>query len=97
MNIKCPSTSLKFWNLKLVELIFSEKSVLLDIAKATPSCFLLGKPFSAFYSEVISIFVAEVCFLCAVQFWILFVHPYSVSLCLFIGQLSPLIMRDIND
>jgi hypothetical protein len=38
----------------------------------------------------------KVYFLDAAEGWILFPHPF-VSLCLFIGGLRPLILRDNND
>jgi hypothetical protein len=43
--------------------------------------FLLGKIFPALYSDVLSVFIAEVCFLYAAGWWMLFLH--SVSLCIF--------------
>ena len=59
MSVKRPSQSLM--------IDFSLKSILLDIKIATPTCFLgpfdLGKLFPNFYSEVVSIFEVEVCFL----------------------------------
>jgi hypothetical protein len=52
--------------------------------------------FPALDSEVVSVFVAEVCFLYAVDD-----EPYLcihyISLCCFIGELIPLMLRDIND
>ena len=47
--------------------------------------------FPALYSEVMSIFVAEVCFLYGSCFL-----THSVSLYFLIGELSPLMLRDIN-
>jgi ABC-type branched-subunit amino acid transport system permease subunit len=75
------------------------KSILLDIRMATPTCFLgtlLGIPFPYFYSEIVPIFVFEVCFLFSAKCWILFAIQ-SVSVCLFIHELSPLILRDIKE
>jgi hypothetical protein len=51
--------------------------------------------FLAFYFEVVSIFVTEVYFLYAVKSWVLFTYPVSLSL--FIGELSALMLRDIKD
>ena len=62
------------------------------------ACFLghlLVKCFPIFHFEVVSVFVTEVCFLYAAKCWVLFTYP--VSLCLFIGVLSPLILRDIKE
>ena len=70
-NMKCPSLSLLTG--------FSLKSVLLDIRIATPACFLGPfdwKIFSpTFYSEVMSIFEVEMCFLFSAEVWILFSYP----------------------
>jgi hypothetical protein len=57
---------------------FSWKSILLDIRIETLSCLwdhLLGRPFPASYSVIVSVFVNEMCFICAAKFWILFVYP----------------------
>ena len=83
MSIKCPSPSL------LVD--FCLKSILLDIRITIPACFLGPvdwKTFPTLYSEVISVFEVEVCFLHTAK---------GGSLCLFIGELGPLMLRDIND
>jgi hypothetical protein len=37
----------------------------------------LEKNFPGFYSEVVSVFVNEVCFLYAEEYWILFTYPVS--------------------
>jgi hypothetical protein len=52
--------------------------------------------FPDFYSEVVSVFIPEVGFLYAAKCWVL-LHNQSVSLCLFIGELNPLILRDIKE
>jgi hypothetical protein len=52
--------------------------------------------FSVFYCEVVSAFVIEVSFLYAAKFGSS-LHIQSVSLCLFIGKLGPLILRDIEE
>ena len=68
MSLKCHALSF------LITLDW--KSILFDIRITTPACFfnhLLGKLFSAFYSEVVSVFDPEVGFLYAGKFWILFV------------------------
>jgi hypothetical protein len=44
--------------------------------------------------KVMSIFIAEVCFLYAAQWWILFFNLFCLYL--FIGELIPLMLRDIN-
>jgi len=51
--------------------------------------------FPAFYSEVISMFVAKVFLVYSRMMEPFFIH--SVSLCLFIRELSPLILGDNND
>ena len=52
--------------------------------------------FPAFYSEVVSVFVPEVGFLYAANVRS-YLHSQSFSLCLFIGELSQLILRDIKE
>ena len=52
--------------------------------------------FPVLYFELVSVFVTEMDFLYAVKFWAL-LHNHSVSLCLFIGELNPLILRDIEE
>ena len=69
-NMKCSSLSL------LTD--FSLKFILLDIRIATPACFL--GPFDLYifptlYSEAMSVFEVEVCFLYAAEGWILFSYP----------------------
>jgi hypothetical protein len=56
---------------------------------------LLGKIFPAFYS-VVSAFITQACFLYAANAGSCF-HILFVSLCLFIGVMSPLILRDIKE
>ena len=64
--MKCLSLSL------LID--FSLKSILLDIRITTPACFL--GPFDwKIYSEAMSVFEVEVCFLYAAEGWILFSYP----------------------
>ena len=91
MSIKCPSPSL------LID--FSLKSVLLDIRMATPTCFLgpfawktLSQPFTL--SRCLSLWLR--CVSCKQQNVGSCFHIQSLSLCLFIGELSPLILNDIN-
>jgi hypothetical protein len=52
-------------------------------------------PHSNFDSEVVSVFVTEVLFLCATKCCFLLCIQ-TVSLCLFIGELSPSMLRDIK-
>ena len=91
MNIKCPFLHLLI-NLSL-------KSILLDIRIDIPACFLdpfdWKNLFPTLYSEVISLWKADVCF-CTKQKDESCFHIYSVRLCLYIGKLSPLLLRDIN-
>ena len=47
----------------------------------------------AFHSDVVSVFAIEVCFLYATKCWILLAYQ-SVSLWLFIGELSQLMLKD---
>jgi hypothetical protein len=53
------------------------------------------KCFPAFYSKVVSVFVPEVGFLYPEKCWVL-LHSHLFSLS-FIGELSPLILRDIKE
>ena len=92
MSIKCPSPSL------LID--FSLKSVLLDIRMATPACFLgpfawktFSQPFTL--SRCLSLWLR--CVSCKQQNVGSCFHIQSLSLFLFIGELSPLILSDIND
>ena len=70
-NMKCPSLSL------LID--FSLKSILLDIRIAIPACFLGPFDWNIFfptlYSEMISVFEVEMCFLYTEEGWILFSYP----------------------
>ena len=52
--------------------------------------------FLTFYSEVMYFFDIEVCFLNVAEGWVLFSYHF-VTLCLFIGELIPMTLRDIND
>jgi hypothetical protein len=69
--VKCPSP---FLGLIL-------KSILLAVRMDTPACFLGPFAWEIFfpylYSEVMSVFDVDVCFLCAADRWILFSHPFS--------------------
>ena len=68
--MKCPSLSF------LID--FSLKSILLDIRITTPACFLDPfdwKIFPNLYSEAMSVFEVEACFLDAEERWILFLYP----------------------
>ena len=73
---------------------------LFDINMATPACFF--GPFAwkfffpIFYFEVVSDFDSEVCFRYAAKCWVLFTYPVCI-LCVFIGELNPLILRDMTE
>ena len=57
---------------------FSLKSILLDIRIVTPACFLGPFDWNFFlslYSEEMSVFEVEVCFLYAALGWIQFLYP----------------------
>ena len=59
---------------------FSLKFIFLGIRIATPARFLghlIGKFSPALYSEAMSVFEVEVCFLYAAEGWILFLYPIS--------------------
>ena len=91
MSMQCPSPSFL--------ITFGWKSILLDIRMATPACFL--GPFAwklffpTFYFEGISVF--DSVFSCMQQNAGSWLHIQSVGLCPFIGELSPLMLRDIRD
>ena len=92
MRMKCPSSYL------LID--FNLKSILLDIRIATPACFLgpfdwkiFSQPFTL--RECLSL--RWRCVSCMQQKDGSCFHIHSVSVCLFIGELSPLILRNIND
>ena len=78
---------------------FSLESILLDIRMATPSCFLGPfdwKIFSQPFTLSLCLSLKLRCVSCMQQDGFCFcIH--RVSVCLFIGELSPLILRDIND
>ena len=91
-NMKCPSLSL------LID--FSLKSVLLDIRIATPACFLgsfdwyiFSQPFTL--RQCLSLRLRCVSYMQKKDGFCFCIQ--SVILCLFIGELSPFISRDIND
>ena len=85
-----------FWYL-LVESQFD--SILEWLLQLVSWDHLLGNFFFSavyfYYSEVVSVFVTEVCFLYAAKCWVCS-HIQSVGLCLFIWELSPLMLRDIS-
>ena len=92
MSMKCPSPSL------LID--YSLKSILLDIRMATPACFLgpfawktFSQPFTL--SRCLSLWLR--CVSCKQQNVGSCFRIQSLSLCLFIGELSPLILSYIND
>ena len=92
MSMKCPSPSLM--------IDFSLKSILLDIRMSTPACFLgpfawktFSQPFTL--SRCLSLWLR--CVSCKQQNVGSCFLIQSLSLCLFIGELSPLILSDIND
>ena len=92
MSIKCPSPSL------LID--FSLKSVLLDIRMATPACFLgpfAWKNFSQPFTLSRCLSLCLRCVSCTQQNVGSCFRIQSLSLCLFIGELRPLILSDIND
>ena len=91
-NMKCPSLFL------LID--FSLKSVLLDIGRAALASFLgpfdwkiFSQPFTL--RRCLSLRLRCISFLQQKDGFCF--HIKSVSLCLFIGELSPFILRDIND
>jgi hypothetical protein len=43
---------------------------------AAPACFLSQLSWKTFYSEDFSIFIVEVCFLYASEWWVQFSHPF---------------------
>ena len=88
-NMKCSSLSL------LID--FSLKCILLDIRIATPACFLV--PFDwNFFSQPFTLSLRFRCVSCMQQKdGFCFSYPVCFSLCLFIGEFSPFILRDIND
>ena len=92
MNMKCPSSSCL--------ITFGWKSILLDIRMATPACFLGPFAYKSFFlpftlRQCLSMFLR--CVSCMQQNAGSCLHIQSVSLCLFIGELSPLILRDIKE
>ena len=90
-NMKCPSLSL------LND--FSLKSILLGIRTAILACFL--GPFDYIFFQTLYSEAMSVCRLrhvsCMQQKDRFCFHIQSVSQCLFIGELSPFVLRDIND
>ena len=88
--MKCPLSLL---------VTFVWKSILLDIRKAIPGSFLgplLRKLFPSF------LFFDNIYFVSGYVFYMqhndgFHLNNLSVSLCLFIGKLSPLMLRDINE
>lgn len=87
MNIKCPFPS--------VLVNFGLKSILLDIKIANPAflgSFYWKTFFHYLYSKAMPVFGVEECFFHAEVGWI-----HSVSLCLFVGKLRSLILRDSNE
>ena len=78
---------------------FSLKSILLDIRIATLACFLGPFDWKIFFQPFTLRYVyvrVKVCFLIQPKNGSFF-HISSFSLCLFVGELSPLIVRYIND
>ena len=59
--------------------------------------YLLGKIFSTFYFEVVSVFVTVVCLLFAEKKSVSYLCIQSVILCLFIEELSRLMLRNTKD
>jgi hypothetical protein len=86
----CPSLSFFFFdNFRLVDFI-KYWNVYSRLFLGT---ICLENRFPSFYSEVVSVFVTEVCFQNAGSC----LRIHSFSLCLFIGELSPLMLRDIKE
>ena len=78
---------------------FSLKTIWLDIRISTPACFL--GPFDWYifwthYYEMLSVFDIKMYILYAEEDGFYF-HIQSVSLCLFMIELSPFTLKDIND
>lgn len=71
---------------------FGLKSILLNIKMATPACLLGSFGWSTFFR----ILYGQVSFLCAAEEWILNSSLF-LNLYLFIGELSRLMLRNIND
>jgi hypothetical protein len=62
----------------IILMIYGWKSILFDIRKATPPCFLgpsAWKFFSTIYSEVVNVFVTEAPFLYPAKCWVLLKYP----------------------
>ena len=79
---------------------FSLKSILLEIRMATPACFLgpfAWKTFSQPFTLSRCLSLRLRCVSCKQQNVGSCFCIQSLSLCLFIGELSPLILSDIND
>jgi uncharacterized membrane protein len=79
---------------------FGLKSILLDITMVIPPCFLGLFAWKIFFHpftlrQYLSLLVR--CVSCMQQNDRSSFRTQSVSLCLFIGELSPLIIRDVND
>lgn len=78
---------------------FGWMSILFSIRMATLACFLQlfdWNFFLALYSELVSVFVTEVCFQYAANSGSC-LHIHSVSFCPFIGNIIPLILRNSRD
>ena len=92
MSMKCPSLSFL--------MTFGWKSILFDIRMATPACFL--EPFA--WKIVFQRFTLRYCLSLPLR-WIsciqqnagLCLHSQSVILCLFIGELIPLMLWDSKE
>ena len=91
-NMKCPSLSL------LID--FSLKSILLDIRIATPTCFLGTFDWYIFFPQPFTLrwclSLRLRCVSCMQQKDGFCFCIHSVSLCPYIDELSPFILRDIN-
>ena len=77
-----------------------ENGILLDIRMATPACFLGPFAWKNFFHPFTLRYCLSLllrCVSCMQQNAGSCLHIQSVSLCFFIGELSPLIVRDIKD
>lgn len=79
---------------------YSLKSILSDIPKALPACFLVPCAwnilFPSFIPKVMFVLDSEVCFLHAIERWILSSNSH-LNLYLLIGYLRPFLLRFINE
>lgn len=74
-------------------------SILFDFRMTTTSCFLSPMEYLSpmLFSELMSILYIEVCLLSVAEGGDLLFFIFYVSLCLFIGELRPFVLIDINE